>query len=129
MAEFLIVGKSDCPFLSKSLLLADRLRQSLNKFVVHTETITPAEWDAWVVSKKKKSEIRNGNQSPMIWRQLIDRGGAGMLLGGYNDFCEYAKMYYNIEFDLPHDRLMERATELDWRVCGDKKSFTLSQGP
>ena len=115
MAEFLIVGKSDCPFLSKSLLLADRLRQSLSKFIVHTETITPAEWEAWLVSRKKKSQIREGNQSPMIWRQLIDRGGAGMLLGGYNEFCEYAKMYYNIEFDLSHDKLMGKATDINVR--------------
>merc|ERR1719285_867374 len=111
MAEFLIVGKSDCPFLSKSLLLADRLRQSLAAFTVHSETVTPSEWSAWLQIRKQKSKIRDHDQSPMIWRQLIDRGGPGLLLGGYNEFCEYAKMYYNIEFDLPNDKLMEIVEE------------------
>ena len=107
MAEFLIVGKSDCPYLSKSLLLADRLRQSLASFTVNSQVITPAEWETWMFTKQKRSKIRDKGQSPMIWRQLVDRGGPGMLLGGYNEFCEYAKMYYDIEYDVADDKLCE----------------------
>ena len=73
--------------------------------------MTPSEWSAWLQIRKQKSKIRDHDQSPMIWRQLIDRGGPGLLLGGYNEFCEYAKMYYNIEFDLPNDKLMEIVEE------------------
>ena len=73
--------------------------------------MTPSEWIDWLQIKKQKSQIRDQNQSPMIWRQMIDRGGPGLLLGGYNEFCEYAKMYYNIEFDLPNDKLMEIVEE------------------
>lgn len=107
MAEFLIVGKSDCPYLSKSLLLADRLRQSLVDFTINSEVVTPAEWDAWLLTKQQRSKIRDQGQSPMIWRQLVDRGGPGLLVGGYNEFCEYAKMYYDIEYDVSNEKLSE----------------------
>ncbi len=32
--------------------------------------------------------------SPMIWRELVDRGGKGTLIGGARDFQEYANTYY-----------------------------------
>lgn len=30
--------------------------------------------------------------SPMVWRELTDRGGKGMLLGGFSDFLEYVQV-------------------------------------
>lgn len=36
------------------------------------------------------------NSSPLIWRELINRGGKGTLIGGSNDFQEYAAGYYGI---------------------------------
>lgn len=36
-------------------------------------------------------------KSPLVWRELVDRGGKGVLIGGANDFQEYALHYYNIK--------------------------------
>lgn len=38
-------------------------------------------------------------ESPLIWRELIDRGGRGTLVGGLNEFQEYAQSYYGILID------------------------------
>ncbi len=35
----------------------------------------------------------------MIWRELIDRGGQGTLVGGLDDFQEYAQCYYGTILD------------------------------
>lgn len=35
----------------------------------------------------------------MIWRELIDRGGRGTLVGGLDDFQEYAQCYYGTILD------------------------------
>ena len=37
--------------------------------------------------------------SPVIWRELIDRGGRGTLVGGLDDFQEYAQCYYGTILD------------------------------
>jgi hypothetical protein len=37
--------------------------------------------------------------SPIIWRELIDRGGRGTLVGNLNDFQEYAQSYYGVIVD------------------------------
>lgn len=37
--------------------------------------------------------------SPLIWRELIDRGGRGTLVGGLDDFQEYAQCYYGTILD------------------------------
>lgn len=34
----------------------------------------------------------NHKKSPIIWRELLDRGGKGLLLGGYNEFLEHAQV-------------------------------------
>lgn len=36
----------------------------------------------------------------MIWRELVDRGGKGVLIGGANEFQEYAWGYYGIKSQL-----------------------------
>lgn len=40
------------------------------------------------------------NQSPIVWRELVDRGGKGVLIGGSNEFEEYAYGYYGVTIDL-----------------------------
>ena len=55
------------------------------------------EWPSWV------QDICSNNgwshpptHSPMIWRELIDRGGKGVYMGSLEDFMNYADHYYNI---------------------------------
>lgn len=53
----------------------------------------------------------NHNKSPLVWRELIDRGGKGALIGGANEFQEYAYGYYNIKSDFTSDDMEKIATE------------------
>lgn len=39
-------------------------------------------------------------ESPIVWRELVDRGGRGTLIGGANEFQEYALGYYGIKSSL-----------------------------
>lgn len=49
---------------------------------------------------KSTCEKNNWNtkkvESPLVWRELVDRGGRGTLLGGLNEFQEYAQSYYGV---------------------------------
>ena len=49
--------------------------------------------------------------SPLVWRELIDRGGKGVLIGGASDFQEYVKGYYGLESDLKSDDMRKVGTE------------------
>jgi len=50
-------------------------------------------------------------KSPLVWRELIDRGGKGVLIGGANEFQEYAKGYYGVESQLISDDMKKVSTE------------------
>ena len=49
--------------------------------------------------------------SPLVWRELIDRGGKGILIGGANEFQEYARGYYNITSDIMSGDMLKVAEE------------------
>ncbi|XP_077131856.1 putative malate dehydrogenase 1B isoform X3 [Ranitomeya variabilis] len=95
MAKFVLAGRADCPYYAKAELLADYLQKNLPNFRIHKMTRHPDNWEEWLADLC----IRNGwkhNRSPVIWRELLDRGSKGLLLGGFNDFMEHAQEYYNV---------------------------------
>lgn len=49
--------------------------------------------------------------SPIIWRELLDRGGKGMLLGGYNEFLEHAQLYYSVTSSMTTELMKTIAQE------------------
>ena len=85
MVKFVIAGSSDCPYLAKSELLGDVLEQSFESFSIKKEIHKPEAWEDWIEQKSKIKKI-NRKKSPVIWRELADRGGDCLLLGGYNEF-------------------------------------------
>ena len=95
MAKFVVAGSADCPFYAKAELLADELSLKLSDFKVHKIVKRPEEWEDW---SRKICEEKGWKHkgSPLIWRELVDRGGAGLLLGGCNEFLEMAQGYYGI---------------------------------
>ncbi|XP_071488288.1 putative malate dehydrogenase 1B [Diadema antillarum] len=95
MAKFVIAGKADCPYYARVELLADELNANLPDFSVHKIVKQPKEWEKWLLETCNQ----NGwsySKSPIVWRELLDRGGAGVLIGGSNEFQEYACGYYGI---------------------------------
>ncbi|XP_039073414.1 putative malate dehydrogenase 1B isoform X2 [Hyaena hyaena] len=95
MAKFVLAGRADCPYYAKAELLADYLQKNLPNFQIYKITQHPQVWEEWLkdLCDEKKWNHKN---SPIIWRELLDRGGEGLLLGGYNEFLEYAQLYYGV---------------------------------
>uniref|UniRef100_A0A452VCD8 Putative malate dehydrogenase 1B n=2 Tax=Ursus maritimus TaxID=29073 RepID=A0A452VCD8_URSMA len=95
MAKFVLAGRADCPYYAKAELLADYLQKNLPDFRVHKITQHPRVWEEWLKDLCEKNKWSH-KKSPIIWRELLDRGGAALLLGGYNEFLEYAQLYYGV---------------------------------
>ncbi|XP_072817487.1 putative malate dehydrogenase 1B isoform X3 [Vicugna pacos] len=88
-------GRADCPYYAKAELVADYLQKNLPDFRIHKITQHPHVWEEWLKALCEKNKWSHKN-SPIIWRELLDRGGKGLLLGGYNEFLEYAQLYYGV---------------------------------
>ncbi|XP_066201236.1 putative malate dehydrogenase 1B isoform X1 [Saccopteryx leptura] len=95
MAKFVLAGRADCPYYAKAELLADYLQKNLPDFQVYKIVQHPNVWEEWLKDLCEKNKWSHKN-SPIIWRELLDRGGKGLLLGGYNEFLEHAQLYYGV---------------------------------
>lgn len=99
MAKIVIAGCSDCPYFARAELLGDKLSINLPDFKLHKIVKTPEEWKSWLNDTCSERGWSH-EKSPLVWRELIDRGGKGVLIGGANEFQEYAKGYYGMESEL-----------------------------
>ncbi|XP_032549377.1 putative malate dehydrogenase 1B isoform X1 [Chiroxiphia lanceolata] len=110
MAKFVVAGKANCPYYAKAEHLADCLQATLPNFRVHKITQHPDKWEQWLhdICETNGWEHR---ESPIIWRELLDRGGKGQLLGGLNDFLEYAQQYYGITSMMLSKEMLDIAEE------------------
>lgn len=110
MAKFVLAGKADCPYYAKAELLADVLQRNLPDFHIHKICVQPSDWETWL----EDTCASNGwthSSCPLVWRELIDRGGKGMLLGGFNDFLEHAQGYYGITSDMNSELMLKISAE------------------
>ncbi|XP_017289889.1 putative malate dehydrogenase 1B [Kryptolebias marmoratus] len=110
MAKFVLAGKADCPKYAKAELLADELQHSLPNFRVHKISILPDKWKEWLESTCKTNGWKH-EDSPVVWRELVDQGGKGSLLGGLSDFVKHCQDYYGITSDVPTDLMLRVAAE------------------
>ncbi|KAM3917644.1 putative malate dehydrogenase 1B [Leptodactylus fuscus] len=110
MAKFVLAGRADCPYYAKAELLADYLQKNLLSFRVHKVTQHPDSWEGWLADLCIKNGWKH-NRSPIIWRELLDRGSKGLLLGGLNDFMEHAQEYYNVTSAMMSDLMKDIAAE------------------
>uniref|UniRef100_A0A8C1HDX6 Malate dehydrogenase 1B, NAD (soluble) n=2 Tax=Cyprinus carpio TaxID=7962 RepID=A0A8C1HDX6_CYPCA len=110
MAKFVLAGKADCPYYAKAELLADVLQRNLPDFHIHKICVHPSDWEKWL----EDACACNGwehSRSPVVWRELTDRGGKGLLLGGFSDFLEHAQGYYGITSDMNSDLMLKISAE------------------
>ncbi|PKK22169.1 malate dehydrogenase 1B, NAD (soluble) [Columba livia] len=103
-------GKANCPYYAKAELLADYLQANLPHFRVHKITQHPDKWEQWLHDVCETNGWKH-SRSPIIWRELLDRGGKGLLLGGVNDFLEYAQHYYGVTSTMLSDEMLAIAEE------------------
>ncbi|XP_037552673.1 putative malate dehydrogenase 1B [Nematolebias whitei] len=110
MAKFVLAGKADCPNYARAELLADELQRSLPDFRVHKIRILPEEWKGWLESTCERNGWKH-DDSPLVWRELVYRGGKGMLLGGLGDFLKHCQDYYGVTSDMPAELAQRIAAE------------------
>ncbi|XP_056664145.1 putative malate dehydrogenase 1B isoform X2 [Monodelphis domestica] len=110
MAKFVVAGKADCPYFAKAELLADYLQKNLPDFQIHKIIQHPDIWEQWLQDICKKNQWSH-KRSPIIWRELLDRGGKGILLGGFNEFMEHIELYYGITSKMMTDDMLLIADE------------------
>ncbi|XP_077175370.1 putative malate dehydrogenase 1B isoform X1 [Paroedura picta] len=110
MAKFVLAGRADCPYYAKAELLADYLQKNLPNFRIYKITQHPDNWEKWLQETCEKNGWKH-KRSPIIWRELLDRGGKGLLLGGFNEFLEHAQHYYNITSDMVTAEMQQIAKE------------------
>ncbi|KAF6114955.1 malate dehydrogenase 1B [Phyllostomus discolor] len=110
MAKFVLAGRADCPYYAKAELLADYLQKNLPDFRIYKITQHPNVWEEWLKDLCEKNQWDHKN-SPIIWRELLDRGGKGLLLGGYNEFLEHAQLYYGVTSSMTTEMMKVIAQE------------------
>ena len=95
MAKYVIAGKADCPFFAKAEMLGDELQKVLTSFKVHKIVVSPENWPEWLNQTCEEHQWKH-TTSPLIWREIVDRGGKGLYLGGCDDFMEMVEAYYGV---------------------------------
>ncbi|XP_056444415.1 putative malate dehydrogenase 1B [Gadus chalcogrammus] len=110
MARFVLAGKADCPHFAKAENLGDQLQGSLPYFRIHKILVAPDEWEEWLDDTCRSHGWRH-SESPLVWRELLDRGGKGMLVGGLADFLEHCHEYYGVMSDMSTDMMLKIAVE------------------
>ncbi|KAM9284694.1 LOW QUALITY PROTEIN: putative malate dehydrogenase 1B [Cariama cristata] len=103
-------GKANCPYYAKAEQLADYLQANLPDFRVHKIVQHPDKWEQWLHDICEMNGWEH-KRSPIIWRELLDRGGKGLLVGGVNDFLEYAQHYYGITSMMLSEEMLDIAEE------------------
>ncbi|KAK1802699.1 hypothetical protein P4O66_021241, partial [Electrophorus voltai] len=102
--------KADCPYYAKAELLADLLQRVLPDFRIYKICMHPSDWKKWLEDTCSSNGWKH-ETCPIIWRELINRGGKGMLLGGFSDFLEYVQGYYGVTSDMGTDLMVKIASE------------------
>ncbi|KAF7689740.1 hypothetical protein HF521_013093 [Silurus meridionalis] len=110
MALFVLAGKADCPHYAKAELLADFLQTVLPDFRIHKICMLPNAWEDWLKDICSSNGWKH-QSSPIVWRELTERGGKAMLLGGISDFLEHVQGYYGIMSDMSTELMLSIADE------------------
>ena len=65
-----------------------------------------------------------GSKGPLVWRELVSRGGKASLIGDSNDFQEFCRSYYNIKVDNSTSHLLKVSAEnQQWTNIKDEEEM------
>lgn len=105
MPHLLLFGRVSCTETAKAERVLDTLTTRLPAFYVHKELLEDEEWDERILVYLESQKIHSvvNYSSPIIFRELIERGGKSILVGGLTELLEYTKHYYRIDLDLKLD--------------------------
>lgn len=116
-----LARKSECPYYARAELLGDKLARNLPNFKLHKIVQKPGDWETWLKNTCNERGWQH-MKSPIIWRELVDRGGKGVLIGGANEFQEYASGYYGIQSDqVSNDMIQISKENKQYKIDVDKE--------
>lgn len=96
-------------------------------FVDPINSLTGIEYSIFVCFQKWLKNTCNERgwhhlKSPIVWRELVDRGGKGVLIGGANEFQEYACGYYGIQSEqVSNDMTLISKENKQYKIDVDKE--------
>ena len=101
MTHLLLFGRVSCADTARAERVLDTLATRLPSFYVHKELFEDEEWESNVSKylESKKMDNKASYSSPLIFRELIERGGKSLIVGGLAELLQYAEHYYQIELD------------------------------
>ena len=68
----------------------------MRPIVLSLQIVQPSEeWPSWLQQQCSERGWSHAS-SPLVWRELVDRGGRGSYLGGLGEFQQHASKYYDI---------------------------------
>ncbi|ESN91021.1 hypothetical protein HELRODRAFT_182368 [Helobdella robusta] len=97
MVKFVIAGPADCPYFAKIEVLAQTMKSVLPDFDYRAVLVSPKEWNTFVDEICISNRWNKVRRSPLIWREPLEFGGPKLYFGSFNEFQEYAYLYYGIE--------------------------------
>lgn len=109
-------------------MIPSKFRQVLYKhFPILIYTFEKYEYELILINQTWLKNTCSSRQwdhkkSPLVWRELIDRGGKGVLIGGANEFQEYAYGYYGIQSTQVSEDMRKIAEEnKEYKIEEDKE--------
>lgn len=85
-----------------------------------------SDWPSWLKDQCSANEWSHSS-SPLVWRELVDRGGKGLYLGGLETFTEYAAHYHDIHPD--SDVQMEESIAAENQVTFENDQIQAANAP
>jgi len=110
MAQYVLAGTAGCPKYARAEILADDLSINLPDFKVHKIVLSDGEWKEWLKNTCSQHGWKHSS-SPLVWRELVDRGGAGTYLGGWDDFKKMADHWYSYSDGLDDGSVKDISSE------------------
>ena len=101
MSHLLLFGRVSCADTARAERVLDTLTNRLPAFYVHKKLLEDEEWESSISKylESKSIDCKNDFSSPLIFRELIERGGKSILVGGLNELLQYASHYYQIDLE------------------------------
>lgn len=117
--KFAAAGRTDSPQLVRVEAMLMFMESCLESFNKHIIRVPPAQWDGWLSAECERRRWKHSGDV-LIFRELVDRGGEALYMGGLDDLYEYAKVYYNMD---PVHPTEERTREIVEENLSEEKRW------
>ena len=106
-----VAGRTDSTELVQVEAMLTHMEMNLDSFKKHVISVPSDDWDRWL-EKECEKRLWKHTGEVVVFRELVDRGGASLYVGGLDELYEYAKNYYDMDpVVVPDDEVMAIVAE------------------